>query len=560
MLVSRKSTIIAPCAACLHGYADDITFFYTTKSENDPVARSRPGTGSFPLFIPECMTVRMFLIGWCSWLTLASVATVMAQPLSVKAPDVYQVEAGSFLSNSAKTPFWLRTNQYGTVPLNTPSATFRASFRADYDTARVRRRQFDYGYGLNVVANAVILSPGENPLLLPEVYGKVRFGVFEAYAGRRRELFGLADSALSSGSYSWSGNALPIPKIQIGIPQFTPIGFTRGWVSVMGQFAHGWMDASGFVNHSLLHQSSLYVQVGKPQSAVHLFAGFNHQAVWGGTSPDLYKLGLIKSERLPSSFRDYISVITGERGAAGDTSKYTNFDLTNRVGNHLGTVDLGIDIDLGRYTLFLYRQNIYETGALFYLTNITDGLNGLRIRRNDPDALVHDLVFEFLNTVNQGGDIFVIEDPQKRGRNDYFNNAQFRDGWSYQHKTIGTPFITPYIYPDGTYPYGTFTNNNRVHVYHVGLSGTLPRLRLSLLSGRLTYQAKFSFSQNLGSYIIRFPQPKQQFSGLVSVAAPLRLLSGMALTASVASDVGELYPTTLGVYVGLRKSWLAKKQ
>lgn len=505
------------------------------------------------------MKCRATIIGWWSWLSLSFLTPATAQQLTAKMPDSYHLEAGTFLSSSAKTPFWLRSNQYGLVPLKSPSATFRAGLRADYDTARVRRRQFDYGYGVNVVANAVSLSPAENAVLLPEAYVKVRLGIFEAYVGRRRELFGLADSTLSSGSYSWSGNALPIPKIQLSIPQFTSIGFTKGWVSVMGQFAHGWMDASGFVSHSFLHQSSLYVQVGRAESTIRLFGGFNHQAVWGGRSADLVRFGLIKKERLPASFRDYVSVITGERGAAGDTSKYTNFDLTNRVGNHLGSVDLGAEVDLGTHTLFLYRQNIYETGALFYLTNITDGLNGLRIRRNDPDALVRDIVIEFLNTTSQGGDIFVIEDPLKRGRNDYFNNAQFRDGWAYRRKTIGTPFITPYIYSDGTYPNGAFTNNNRVQAFHIGASGALPVFGQSLLSGRLRYQAKFSFSRNLGTYNDPFAPPRDQFSGLISVVTPLRALPGLELTTSVASDVGEMYPTTLGVYIGLRKSWIAVK-
>lgn len=500
--------------------------------------------------------------GWCGVLVLAWVNTTTAQPLAFKTPNTYQVEAGVLVSSSAKTPFWLRTNQYGIVPLNSPAATLRASFRADYDSVRVRKRQFDYGYGLNVVANQSTRTPGENAFILPEIYLKARVGVFEAYVGRRRELFGLADSTLSSGSYIWSGNALPIPKIQIGIPRFTPIGFTKGWVSVQGQFAHGWMDASGYVSHSFLHQSSLYLQVGKPSSRVRLYGGFNHEVVWGGVSPDLVKAGLIKNERLPASFKDYLRVITGERGAPGnDTSQYTDFDLTNRIGNHLGSVDLGMDIDLGRYTLFIYRQNIYETGALFYLTNIADGLNGLRIRRNDPDALVHDLVLEFLNTTNQGGDVFVINDPQKRGRNNYFNNAQFRDGWSYQHKTIGTPFITPYIYPDGTYPYGTFTNNNRVYAFHAGLSGVLPITDARVLTGRVRYQAKFSYSRNLGTYDANvFKMPKNQFSGWVNVVAPLRFLSGLDLIASVAADVGELYPTSVGAYLGLRKSWNDKKR
>ncbi len=499
------------------------------------------------------------LAGWCGWWITGIAATVSAQQLTLKAPNSYQLEAGTYLSTSSKTPFWLRSNQYGIVPLNSPIGTFRGSLRADYDSSRTNRHKFDYGYGLNLVANRASLVQDERAFLLPEAYLKVRLGVFEAYVGRRREVFGLADSTLSSGSYIWSGNALPIPKIQIAIPQFAPIGFTRGWVSVMGQFAHGWMNPSGYVSHSFLHQSSLYIRLGKAASSVRLFAGFNHQAVWGGVSPDLVKTGLTKTERLPASLSDYFHIVTGDQGASGDTASYTDFDLTNRVGNHLGTIDLGAEIDLTSYTLFLYRQSIYEDGSLFYLINIVDGLHGLRIRRNDPDALVQDIVVEFLNTTSQGGNQFVIDDPKKRGRDNYFNHAQFRDGWSYQHKTIGTPFITPAINADGTYPYGTFTNNNRVHALHLGISGTWLKRPTALLSGPLTYQSKFSVSRNFGTYQEPFPQPIYQFSGWISAVAPLRLLAGMALTTSLAYDVGGLYPSTLGLYIGLRKSWTTQK-
>ena len=494
--------------------------------------------------------------GWFGWLLLSCVSTTSAQSLTIRAPNSYQLEAGTYLSTSAKTPFWQRSNQYGIVPINAPSATFRGSLRADYDSARVSRRAFDYGYGLNVVANGVDRIQDERAFLLPEAYLKIRLGVFEGYIGRRREVFGLADSTLSSGSYSWSGNALPIPKIQLAIPQFAPIGFTKGFVSVMGNFAHGWMNVSGYVSHSYLHQSSFYIRLGKPQHAVRLFAGFNHQAVWGGVSPALVKTGLTKTERLPSSLNDYLHIVIGDRGASGDTTQYTDFDLTNRIGNHLGTIDLGGEVDLGNYTLFLYRQSIYEDGSLFYLLNIVDGLHGLRIRRNDPDALVHDVVLELLNTTSQGGNQFVIDDPKKRGRDNYFNHAQFRDGWSYQHKTIGTPFITPTIYANGTYPYGAFTRNNRVHAFHIGLSGTILSKRIVSLSGPVTYQAKFSLSRNFGSYPEPYPSPIYQFSSWVSAVAPLRVVPGLALTTSLAYDQGGLYPTTLGLYVGLRKSWV----
>ena len=64
--------------------------------------------------------------------------------------------------------------------------------------------------------------------LIPVAYIKAKFGAFEIYAGRRKEIFGLVDSTLSSGSYIWSGNALPMPKIQISTPNFVSLPYTKG--------------------------------------------------------------------------------------------------------------------------------------------------------------------------------------------------------------------------------------------------------------------------------------------------------------------------------------------
>ncbi|GAB4007745.1 hypothetical protein GCM10028808_12190 [Spirosoma migulaei] len=168
----------------------------------------------------------------------------------------YQLEVGG-LGSSAQTPFWLRANQYGTVPLKNPTLRLNAGFRSDYQPidSTGYKPKMDWGYGVNVVANLGTSTQ----FLLPEAYIKARFGAFELYAGRRKEMVGLVDTLLTTGAYAWSGNALPIPKIQIGLPTYTPLPFTKGVVSMMGAFAHGWFENSDrLVTGSYLHQLYIY--------------------------------------------------------------------------------------------------------------------------------------------------------------------------------------------------------------------------------------------------------------------------------------------------------------
>ncbi|QDK83080.1 capsule assembly Wzi family protein [Spirosoma sp. KCTC 42546] len=487
--------------------------------------------------------------------------SLLAQP--IRKPSQYSAEIGTYIASSTETPFWLRANQYGIVANRSPVATFRAGVYSDYDTrrhstGRWRDSKYDFGYGLNIVANKTQNQlPYERNVLLPEAYVKVRRGIFEAYIGRQREKFGLADSTLSTGSYAWSGNAMPIPKIQVSIPVFTPIGFTKGWVAVQGTFAHGYMDANGYIRNSMLHQKSLYLRFGRQQDVVRVYSGVNHQVVWGGkiADPTNVPSSIQTDGKLPSGLLNYFYVVSTLSPRNTDTSQYNYFDLTNRIGNHLGSVDLAVEVDLVRHTLYFYRQSIYEDGSLFYLINIADGLNGMRIRRNDPKAIVRDILLEFLNTTSQGGPEFVIDDPDRRGKDDYFNHQQYRDGWAYRQHTIGTPFIPPALGSQDQYPNGTFTGNNRVYVFHAGIAGSLP-VRWRVLSSPLAYQAKLSFSRNLGTYNNPYTTIRNQFSAYASVMAPLDILGGLQFTASIATDAGNLYQNSVGTFISVRKLWL----
>ena len=79
----------------------------------------------------------------------------------------YQLETGIYLSSSGKTPFWLRSNQYGIVALESQFATFRGSAHKDYDSTKNENhklKKFGIGYGAWSVVNVGKV----NQLLLPE--------------------------------------------------------------------------------------------------------------------------------------------------------------------------------------------------------------------------------------------------------------------------------------------------------------------------------------------------------------------------------------------------------
>ena len=450
--------------------------------------------------------------------------------------------------SSDRTPFWLRANQYGTVPLQAPALRLSAGFHVDYrsaDSVHARPRA-DWGYGANFVVNAGQTTQ----FLLPEAYVKGRLGAFELYAGRSRELVGLVDTLLTTGAYIWSGNALPIPKIQIGLPNFTPIPFTKGILSVMGVFAHGWFENTDrLVKGSYLHQKYVYGRLGKPTWPFRLYAGFNNQVFWAGSAaPGVLSPSVSTNGQLPSSLKYFPAVVLGTRGTQIDQI-VTSFE-DNRIGNHLGSIDVAADLTIGRWNAYVYRQFVYDDGSLFYGTNLEDGLNGLRLKnlRQPTGAafFLRQLTVEYLFTGSQGGDEFVITEEKRRGRDNYFNHSQFLDGWLYYRRTIGTPFLTPEreITPNN----GTGVFNNRVSAFHLGLSG--------LLFDTIDLTARLSVSRNAGTYSNVFPTILTQYSGLLTASIPLRVLGGVVVNGSVAIDRGGLLPSSVGAYVGLRKTGL----
>jgi hypothetical protein len=467
-----------------------------------------------------------------------------------------EVEVGALLSTSGQNPFWLRSNQYGIVPLESQGVTVRARVGTERSVLKQSNRfnkrdsldrslnwkGFTFDYAVEAVAN--VGQVGQ--FLLPEAYASVKWKAFELYAGRRQEIVGLVDTTLTSGSYIWSGNALPMPKIQLSIPEYTPI-VGKGLISIKGAYAHGWFDNDRpFTSNVKLHQKWLYARLGKPNWKMKFYGGFNHQAQWGGNSPFFTVNG-----QLPDGFRNYLHVVMGTRGAIVGFPGTSDFDA-NRIGNHLGSIDLGIQLRMAGTEILFYRQNFYEDGSLFYLNNISDGLTGISFKI--PNTFLSKLTFEYLNTSNQGGSNFIlfsddqsIAPPELRGVDSYFSNGQFVEGYTYKNHIIGTPFIQKESlnWRNGEYRNDLFLENDRVKLINVAFEGEVKSVQ---------YTTFLSFSNNLGTYGI--PISKRQFSGLVSFGKRVSLRKyNPLLKGSLAMDSNGIYPFAIGTYVSLTQSF-----
>lgn len=462
-------------------------------------------------------------------------------------------EAGGFFSSAERTPFWLWANQFGIVPAQAPTGTLRAGFSglaALVDTSQKNRHAWTLHYQAEIVGNAGKTSQ----LLLPEAYARVTHRALELVVGRRREVIGLVDTTLSSGSWAWSGNALPMTKIRFGTSGFTSL-WRNGWLGVNAFVAHGWFANTDYMQHSFLHQKSTIWRLGKSSWGFRLYAGINHHAQWGGKSAYLDR-NLAVDGQLPGRLKDFgmVFLTLQTRNREGGPG-YTNFDGFNRFGNHLGSYDFGIELPGKNHTVWLYHQHPFEDSSGLIFANLPDGLSGVRYTRTTPSTSffqLNGLLLEVLLTRSQSGSFLDLYGQTRlrrgEGRDNYFNNSQYREGWSYHNQNLGTAFLSRS--PDVRAKYQSnnwIINNNRVQVFHAGLR--------ALVARRVDVLAKFSYSLNEGTYDIPLADRPRQFSSMLQLMLPVRWLGGSVLTAAVAADTGQLYENAFGSYLSIRKTW-----
>lgn len=443
-------------------------------------------------------------------------------------------------------PFWLRSNQFGSIPLDGASLSFVGAARKDYDLSS--DKLFDWGASFEGRAN---LGQGSN-LTLIEGYGKVRLGIVELRAGRSKKITGLCDTTLSSGSWAISGTNLGIPEVELSVRDFWTLPIFGELFAFKGNFSHGWMGNLRMARYleqdtlllaSYLHQKSLYGRFGKPDWKIKFYAGFNHQVVWGNEQ-DYYT-----EDYTLEPLKTYLYVITGK--------KYSNgYIQEERQGNHLGSIDLGLEYEFKKIRVLIYRQNLYEAGALAHFANIQDGLSGIsleNLHRGGIRGIFEKILFEFLYTKNQAGQPYSPEygSPYEP----YFNHTQYVTGWSYLGTGLGTPFIGTRDYVKDELPSHPeeYFINNRVMMLHLGLEGTI---------SQVDYKFKASFSKNYGTYRttnedqstgIAYPGEfgvfgeQKQMSYYMHLSKNLK--NGINLGFIAAIDIGELFSNSFGSFL-----------
>ncbi|MGL4629713.1 MAG: hypothetical protein ACRCVT_00805 [Leadbetterella sp.] len=353
-------------------------------------------------------------------------------------------------STSGKTDLFQRWKKDGVVGSESNVLVIRPFFFKDYDSTynivKSRLRKFDYSFGFQPS-----FSVGKvNRIQINQVFGKVRFKSFEIMLGRVSRTLDIFDTQENSENFIQSQNAIPIPKFEISIPNYTSI-LGKGMISVKGNFAHGWFGKQEFTKDYFLHQKSLYGKIGRNSSKIQFVAGFNNQIQWGGYSERLKNDTLSSIEGyLPSGFNYFVNTAFpfGFVSKIFPDNNTLFYDVANYGGNVLGSVDFGIKWKIKGLNILFYRQIPYDLGSLFSsLVNADDGIYGLNFDLRGKNYFLKQLKIEGIHTYNQGyyrsgiARTLNLADRHNKELHGYLNHGQYADGWSYQGQGIGTPFI-----------------------------------------------------------------------------------------------------------------------
>ena len=302
-----------------------------------------------------------------------------------------------------------------------------------------------------------------------------------------------------------------------------------------------------YVKHALLHNQALYFKV-KIFRELHFIFGLEDWCQWGGISP-LYG-------QQPQSIKDYFRIMTGSSGGEDATVN----DQMNALGNHMGRELLRLEWEKDTFGFVFQHDRPFEDGSGVGFQNFPDGVNTLHFSFNDKSQWVSDIVVEYIYTKWQSGprhDRPATEEELKKnpdktkitigGTDNYFNNGEYKSGWTYNGRVIGLPLFFPKLKNSEGLTLGIMSN--RITGWNLGLGGSIAH--------KVPYSLKITYSQQFGRYSgttgTIFDSAPRQVSGSLELTMP-RFRSRVApqILLGFYADKGSLLPDAAGLTLTLK--------
>ena len=418
------------------------------------------------------------------------------------------------LSSGDGLPFWATSNRYGLMPDNgfalavvdarRPYEIRRDSFvaqRAPWNDGcdagigngaeAALRQGFEWQCGVSLAAALEGKDGGVKAMpVLDELYGGIRWKPLRFDAGmmhRSREFLG-ADPLLGSlssteGHVVESNNARTMPGFRFSLePWYVP--YTRKHLSVSGVWGDYLTTDSRYMQDALVHRLRAYLRYDIVPG-LYVQAGIDHYALWGGSNPE--------KGSMPVTFANYFRIATGRSGVAGSSNL---IDQQNTLGDHGGAEQLRIGWEREGRSITFQWEKPYADKSGMRMDNFPDGIYTLHYSLAGKDCWLSDILLEAHYTMWQSGTVQQKETDDEGnllpyeewsklnvvGGDDYFNNREYKSGWTHYRRGICAPLFFTGPYLEGIPGF----ENNRYKALHLGLGGKFFRkspYRLMLTAG-----------------------------------------------------------------------------
>ena len=470
----------------------------------------------------------------------------------------YDVEAGTILGGGDKAPFWLTTNRYGKYSTLPQSAFASAGI--------VYRQKMNYGWRFNVGAEIAGSTGMYNNIFAQQGFAEVAWKkIGLSFGSKEREAFLNEDRRISSGAMLEGWNARPFPQLRIEVPEYLTVPFTKNWLHLKGYFAYGWLvdgewqrdfvsPGRNFVDNILYHGKGLLFKIGNQEKKRwELEVGLQVTTMFGGTRyKKLNDGGVEKLFEMPSSFKDYLSVILPMAG--GDDTP--NSDQLNVEGNVMGAW-------LGSFAyrfendsrLRVYADHFFEDESQMFMQYglWKDGFIG--VEYTFPKGLwIEKILWEGVNTTDQSGPIGYewfdasFEGIQISACDNYYNHG-FYGAWQYYGQAMGHPLVLSPIYNEN----GSITfRSNRMKAHHIGVCGSI--------GTDWDYTVKGSWTRNWGTYNSPTDDVLHQVCLMGGVSYMPAWAKGWKASVEAGVDIGKYPGNAAGVMITLKKEGVIWKK
>ena len=458
----------------------------------------------------------------------------------------YEVSVQVSATAGDNTPLWLNANKHGLSSLENGNGYVRASLARPLSADSERR--WGVGYGVDLIGAVNYNSA----FIVQQAYVEGRWLHGVLTAGSKQWAAELKNNELSSGSQTLGINARPVPQLRLALPEYWPVPFTNGWLSLKGHIAYGmttdgnWQEEftsrhSKYTTNTFYHSKAGYLKIGKNESHVSLELGLEMAAQFGGTSYLVGGDGTIVQIDNSGDFNSFVNAFIPGGADVVETT------YQNSEGNQLGSWLARLNFEYHSWSLGLYADHYFEDHSQMFWEygRWKDGQLGVEI--SFPDNLwIRSFVWEGMSTKDQSGPILYDQVAgtfgcQISAGDNYYNNGNYL-AWQHWGMGMGQPFLYgPAYNKDGSISF----KSNRVKSQHIGFEGEP--------SEEWAYRVLLSYVRHWGTYGYPLDKQRKQFSSLYEITYSPKQAKGWHFILGMGFDRGNYLGNSLGGILSIRK-------